>query len=182
MTAVRDIAFTRDIRQGGTVRKVPTRLLIDGATAQSIVPLLHEDGQIVRLYRHWPTAEMAWWTASVPLARGRSNRDILIQGLEYDAEMPRAQFIQWIDDFRSGGMTLVQSAQPLPYSLHPRNFRTPEGFEAVLGKCGAILLLELPHANETAGLTVVLPHHADWIRRQGVALRDDPGAGHGSRA
>ncbi|MFB9148158.1 hypothetical protein [Roseovarius ramblicola] len=159
--------------QKTTVQKTLTRFLIDGANAANILPLLHEDGRIVRLYRHWPTAEMSWWTVSVPVARGGPNRDILLQGLEYDMEISRAQYIEWIDDFRSAGMTLVQSPEPLPYSLHPGRFHSPAGFEAVLKKCGAMLLFELPHADETAGLTVFSARHADWIRRQGVALRDD---------
>ncbi len=154
------------------MQKTPIQLLIDGATAHSVVPLLHEDGNIIRLYRHWPTAEMSWWTASVPLAQGGPNREILLQGLEYDMELSRTQYIAWIDDFRSVGLTLVQSAKPLPYDLHPGRLRSPEGFKAVLMKCGAMLLFELPFADETAGLTVFSEQHAKWIRRQGVALRD----------
>jgi len=153
------------------MQMAPIQMLIDRATAESIIPLLHKDGDIIRLYRHWPKAEVSWWIASVPLAQNGPNREILVQGLEYDMERSRAQFIEWIDDFRSAGMTLVQSVEPMPYSLHPRRFRTPESFEAALKKNGAMLLFELPHSYETAGLTVFCSHHARWIRRQGVPLR-----------
>ena len=53
-----------------------------------------------------------------------------------------------------GGLTLVQSRKPLPANLHPRNFRREETYLRVLRDNGACLAYDLPHQNETAGLTV----------------------------
>ena len=148
------------------------RYVLDNACAESIVPLLHPQGEIVRLYRHWPTPEIAWWRASVPLSRGGPNRNVRIQSLEYDLELSRKEFIEWIDEFSASGMTLLQSAGPLPGDLHPRRFSSPASFEQVLGQLGAMLLFELPHANETAGVTVFSDRHSEWVRSTEPRLRD----------
>jgi len=54
----------------------------------------------------------------------------------------------------NGGLSLVQSTTALPNELHPRGFRKEETLFRVLRDCGACLYVELPHANETAGLSV----------------------------
>lgn len=149
----------------------PINFLIDGAHADSIVPLLHPTGVAIRLYGHLPTPEIRWWRASVPLTCGGVNRTVCVQNLSYDLEISRVEFIEWIDEFKQGGLTLVQSRSVLPDGIHPHSFRDVQRFEAVLNKLGAMLFFELPHANETAGLTVFSDDHAEWIKAQGAPLR-----------
>ena len=147
------------------------RFLIDDPACDSVVPLLHPSGGTIRIYRHWTTASTTWWKASVPLSMDGKNRTVLVQSLQYDLELSCDDFIAWIDEFRQGGITLVQSDAPLPYDLHPARFKHPGGFENVLKLLDARMVFELPHQHETAEVTVFSKTHAEWLAAQDKRLR-----------
>lgn len=146
---------------------------IEMAKVELLPSLLLPDADVIRIYQHWPTPEMCWWDAKVPLRRDGTNRDVTIHGLAYDLELSKKDFIDWIDDFTQGGITLVQSALPLPYDLHPLRFRSDESFLQTLRDNGAQLMFELPHPNETARLTVFGEAAKNWVTQQDISFRQE---------
>ena len=140
-------------------------LLIPNAGIATIGPLLIPDAGFIRLYNHWPKTEISWWEASVPLSSRRPNKRLKIQSLSFDVEFSRTEFLEILDelDRSHGGMTLVQSKVMLPGDMHPQSFRKPETYLRTLQNCGACLLYELPHQNETAGLTLFSDEDLDFL-------------------
>lgn len=149
------------------------KYLIDYAIVDHLSSLLMPDAEVIRLYRHWPSPEVSWWEASVPLSRDGPNRNVLVQDLGFDMEISKQDFLDWMEDFKQGGMTLVQSWEPLPYRLHPRRFRSYDAFLEVLQDNGAALLFELPHPIETAGLTVFSDDVKKWVTSRNIKLRPE---------
>ena len=151
--------------------------LIGQATIRTVEPLLIPGGDVIRLYDHIPSPEVVWWEASVPLTRLGPNRRLLVQSMAFDVEMPKAEFLEAVDELERchGGLTLVQSRSPLPPDIHPGNFRKQETFLRVLRDCGAYVLFELPHFNETAGLTVFGKENFEYLTTNGVIAVDDAG-------
>lgn len=139
--------------------------LIDDASVASVAELLLPDADVIRLYNHYPEPAIIWWEASVPLTSGGPNRNVTVQAMAYDVEMSRLTFLEAADELerKHGGLTLVQSYKPLPADIHPRNFHKEDTLLKVLAQCGACLFVELPHANETAGLTIFGRKHLDWL-------------------
>lgn|GEM_PF-3251614 len=139
--------------------------LIEGAEVGTIAELLIPDADVIRLYDHYPEPVLRFWEASVPLSAFGPNRDVLVQSMAFNVEMSRSVFCEIVPELGRGrgGLSLVQSKSALPNELHPRGFRKEETLFRVLRDCGACLYFELPHANETAGLTVFGRDNYDYL-------------------
>jgi len=152
----------------------PFKYLLHDACAHHLRDLLAPDAGHVRLFQHVSSPEWTWWTADVPLARNGKSRRVLLRDLGFDLELATRDFVEWLDDFEAGGMSLVQSEKRLPGDLHPSRFRTERTYLKVLANFGARLVFELPHANETAGVTLFSQSDIERIRQNGIAIIEDP--------
>jgi hypothetical protein len=101
---------------------------------------------------------LGWRETSLQLSPNGEPRTVSVRGLCTDIELPTEDFIAWIGEFSHSGFHLVQSEGPLPAELDPGNFRGEDSYLKVLGSLGACLLFNLPHANETAALTLFRDH------------------------
>lgn len=149
--------------------------LIDKASIATVGPLLLPEGDVVRIYDHWPSPEITWWEASVPLVRSGANRRVLVQSLRYDLEMSRTDFLDVLGELDCGGgdIALIQSKGALPASLHPSGFHQPETYLRTLRDCGACLLFEFFEDGETASLTVFGADRLEHLVQNGLIERDD---------
>lgn len=140
-------------------------LLISDAEIATIGPLLIPDGETIRMYAHWPNNYIEWWEASVPLSKFGPNRRLNIQSLSFDVELSKIEFLEVLEelDKSRGGIELIQSRLRLPGNLHPQGFRKRETYLRTLQNLGACLLYELPHQNETAGLTLFNNVDLDYL-------------------
>lgn len=146
------------------------RFLLHDATAHLLPVLMCRDAGYTRLYRHIPSPELSWWEALVPLVRNGPLRKVVIRGLEFDLDLRTADFLNWIDDFRAGGMTLIQSDRLLLPNMSPWRIRRESTYLKVLGQCGARLLVELPHRRETAGVTLFDERDVQRLKAAGFEL------------
>lgn len=170
---------TGDSGQSALIAEGIYDYLIEQATIRMVRDLLIPGADVIRLYDHVPSPEVVWWEASVPLSRHGPNRRLHVQSMAYDVEMSKADFLDALDelDRGDGGLTLVQSGEPLPADIHPRRFRNQETLLRVLKGCGACLLYELPHQHETAGLTVFGRQNFEYMTANGIIEVEDNEAG-----
>lgn len=148
--------------------------VIDNATVETVVALLLPNANVIRLYNHIPEPATVWWDASVPITRGGPNRNVKVQSLAFDVEMSKSTFLDAAKalDMPGGGLTLVQSYEPLRGNIHPQNFKKKETLWKVLAQFGACLFFDLPHSGEAAGLTIFGCEHMDVLIDRGVVEID----------
>jgi len=133
---------------------MPRQYLIDDATIELVLPLIHRGADFIRIYNHIPSAAFSWWKVAIPLSRDGKNRSVTIKGMTFDVELGRDEFVGWISDFNNCGLNLIQSEIPLPPDLDIFRFRSEASCLKALEQCGARLWLQLPHPFETASVTL----------------------------
>lgn len=152
----------------------PFHFLLDNAVVGNLRDLHASEAGFVRIFDHFPSPAMTWWTAKVPLARNGEHREVKLRGAQFDLDLTTHELMEWLDDFEGGGVLLVQSERRLPSDLHPSGFRRENTYLNVLAGFGTRLVFSLPHANETAGVTLFSETDIGRIRAQGAAIREDP--------
>jgi len=152
--------------------------VLDDATTQILPDLLDPQADHIRLFQHYPRTEITWWQASVPLRHDAPNRDVLVNRVSLDVEMPRERLLAYLDDFRDAGMDLVQTVEPLPSDVAPHRFRSRRSYLNLIARFGGRLLFELPHRNETARAIFFREEDVDRFRGTAIGARardSDPG-------
>ena len=116
--------------------------------------LLPEPSSFIWLVRHMPHPVVEWADLPVPLSRGDAPRPLRVRGVQYDAQLPLPAFLELVPRFReSDGVLLLQMSAPVPDTLDYFRIARGPNEHAVLRRNGWLLMVDLPHGGEYAGLT-----------------------------
>jgi|SRR6516162_9642691 hypothetical protein len=104
----------------------------------------------VWLHRHFPSDQVKWWKAAVPICNSGKSRILKIRRLEFDMQMPLEEFLQCLSEFKESGLDLFQMAHEVPDTLH---FKPEDAnMNRILISNGLFLSFNLPHRNECASI------------------------------
>ena len=122
------------------------------ATVSLLLRYLDPEVPFIWLLRHMPTTYVRWDELRVPLNVNGAYMDGLVRGLNYDIQISTQEFLRIAPALEEHGLELVQSHKPMPNTLDISRLQGSSRHQ-VLRENGAVLVLGLPHAMETAVVT-----------------------------
>ena len=129
---------------------------VHAATVVGLARFLNPEVPWVWILGHMPRTTVEWWQVEVPIDAAGYRTSAEIRLLSYDLQMPTAQFLDVSVSFDQSGLSLVQSRKRMPNTLQFDRVENSERHR-ILRLNGAFLMIDLPHANETAVVSCFEP-------------------------